>query len=241
MKKILKIFCILLFSTHSFAQNYDIDCDLTNLYVNQQTEKFGYYIQVLDTAYEKNPSSLLQFKRMKVRHFYIAHLLFYDSKSEEIEPQLEGMKRDIVELEKNPHYTKKVIAFKSAYAAYVAIESPSTAIWYLPKSFSLAKDAIEILPESPYSWAEYGNLEYSYTLFLGGNFKDAIHAYTKAVELFEKQNVLLQCNWYYLNTLLFLAKSYEDNKQLAEANKVYYKILKIRPDYEAIHRWKHKL
>ena len=57
--------------------------------------------------------------------------------------------------------------------------------------------------------------------------------------LIEEKGEVDKCNWYYINSLLFLAKSYEDNKQFDKANQVYDKILRLRPDYEAIHRWKH--
>jgi tetratricopeptide (TPR) repeat protein len=82
-------------------------------------------------------------------------------------------------------------------------------------------------------------LQYCYALFIGGDFDDAVSSFQKAIALMEKKEKNLSCNWYYLNTLLFLAKSYEDGKKFDKANQVYDKILKIRPDYEAIHRWKH--
>ena len=238
-----KLFPIILIflSLSVFGQTSNMDCELTKLFVAQKTGEFGKYVDSLTASLNKKHSSELQFKRMQVRHFYIAYLLFNDSKSKQIEVQLDGMGKDIEDLENNKLYENKIIAFNAAYSAYSALDNPTTAIWHLPKSFSLAKDAIEQAPESPYSWAEYGNLEYSYTLFLGGNFNDAIQAYKKAINLFVKYDMDKECNWYYINTLLFLAKSYEENKQYKEANTIYDKILNLRPDYEAIHRWKHKI
>ncbi len=238
--KLFTIISIFL-SLSVFGQTNDIDCKLASLFVAQKTGEFGKYVDSLTVILDKKYSSELQFKRMQVRHFYIAYLLFNDSKSKQIEVQLDGMGKDIEDLEKVPLYEYEIIAFKAAYSAYSALDNPATAIWYLPKSFSLAKDATKKSADSPYSWAEYGNLEYSYTLFLGGKFNEAIYAYKKAINLFEKYDMANKCNWYYINTLLFLAKSYEDNKQYKEANTVYDKILNLRPDYEAIHRWKHKI
>lgn len=232
-------FCIASFFTS--AQTTALNCKLADEYVAQKTDKFGFYITVIDTLLARKYSNELLFTRMMVRHIYIAHLLFYDSKSPEISLHLRGFKHDIDTLETIDAYAKKVIPFKSAYAAYTAALRPAMAVYYLPRSFSLAKEALQLLPESPYSWAEYGNLEYCYALFISGNFASAIQAFSNAVNFFESQNLASSCNWYYLNTLLFLAKSYEDNKQFADANKIYDKILAIRPDYEAIHRWKHSL
>jgi tetratricopeptide (TPR) repeat protein len=178
---------------------------------------------------------------MLVRHLYIAHLLFYDNANKEIARQIQAFKHDISTLEQHPQYKNSMTAFYATYYGYYAAQRPSMALFYLPRSFSLAKEAIEKNSTSPFSWTEYGNLHYCYALFLHDDFSTAIMAFTKAVELFESQKLDLSCNWYYINSLLFLAKSYEDNKQLAEANKIYDKILNIRPDYIAIKRWKHKL
>lgn len=224
-----------------FAQSSDVDCGLSNLYINQKTGDFYKYITILDAQISKTNSADLKFKRLLVRHFYIAHLLFYDNGSDQIELHLDLMEKEIEELEALPKYTPAIAGIKAAYYSYTALENPSTAVFYLPKSFSLAKDAVETYAQNPYCWAEYGNLEYGYSVFLGGDFSKAITYFNTAVLLFEKSGTALKCNWYYINTLLFLAKSYEDNKQFAEANKVYNKILALRPDYTAINRWKHKL
>lgn len=240
MKQYIILFFVLT-SFNGYSQLASLDCDLTQSYTQQTIGTWGTYISKVTTELQKNYSAELQFKRMMIRHMYIAHLLFNDSESKEIDIQLEGMKKDLDELEKNQQFSDKCIAFRAAYNSYCAVNSPATAVYYLPKSFSYANDAIKKQANSPYSWAEYGNLQYCYALFLGGNFSDAIKAYTKAVELLEKQQKNLNCNWYYIHSLLFLAKSYEDNNQLAEANKVYDKILKITPQFSAIHRWKHKL
>ncbi len=243
MRVRLFVLCCLLCSVvvSSTAQQTTINCKLADVYVSQQTNKFGLYVTAIDTLLQRKYSDELLFTRMKVRHIYIAHLLFYDSKSPHIATHLREFKRDIDTLETIEKYAKEITAFKSTYAAYTAAQRPALAIYYLPRSFSLAKEAIRLLPKSPYSWAEYGNLEYCYALFINKNFNTAIEAFSKAAYLFETQNLASSCNWYYLNTLLFLAKSYEDNKQYADANKIYDKILAIRPDYQAIHRWKHSL
>jgi len=240
MKFILKTLLFTLILSSSYAQS-DIDCKLTQLYVSQKTGEFGKHIASLDSIMQVSPSPQIRFKRMLVRHVYLAHLLYYDRKSDKIAENLAAYDKDITALEQNARYKKKMLAFRAAYYAYAAVESPTKSVYYLPKSFKLAKQATTELPNSPYSWAENGNLEYCYAAFLGGDFKNAITSFSKAVSLFEQYNMANNCNWYYLNSLLFLAKSYEDDKQLAEANKVYDKILKLRPDYTAIYRWKHKI
>lgn len=241
MRFIILICVSFMLVTIAYSQTNSLDCELTKSYTQQTIGTWGSYITKISSELEKKPNDDLLFKRMMVRHMYIAHLLFNESESKEIDTQLEGMNSDLTELEKKSEYASKCLAFRSAYNAYCAVNSPATALYYLPKSFSFAKDAIAKSPNSPYSWSEYGNLQYCYALFLGGSFADAIHSFTKAIELIEKQQKNVACNWYYIHTLLFLAKSYEDNKQYKEANKIYDKILTIAPQFSAIHRWKHKI
>jgi len=239
--KYLKVFIFLLFITPvSYGQFTQIDCNITKAYIAQNIGGFSVYIHQLDEEIAKNDNNNLRFKRLKLRHLYIAHLLFTEAKSDSVEAELKLFEKDLIVLEKNQIYAPLCGGFRAAYTAYVALENPTTAIYYLPKSFSLAKDAIKKYENSAYSWSEYGNLEYCYSLFLGGDFSEAIKAFTKAVELMEKQEIDKPCNWYYINTLLFLAKSYEDNKQYKEANQVYDKILLLTPEFTAINRWKHK-
>lgn len=238
MKKVF--FVLLLFCSFcSFGQISSIDCRLTESFINQNMKEWNKYVDELSTEIEKTHSQDLQFKRMIVRHLYLAYLLFNTPDSKQVDVQLEGLEKDIEELKHTKKYEKMVLAFESPYYAYAALNNPVTAVYRLPKSFSAAKSAISEAPESPYAWSEYGNLQYCYALFIGGSFDDAVSSFQKAIFLIEKNSGNSNCNWYYLNTLLFLAKSYEDGKQFDKANEVYDKILRIRPDYEAIHRWKH--
>ncbi|MFO7868468.1 MAG: hypothetical protein R6U95_04115 [Bacteroidales bacterium] len=238
---LLAIFFSLSCGITSLSQTSKLDCRLADLYVHQDIEEYDMYISVIDTLLGRSYSPELHFKKMLVRHIYIAHLLFNDSDNEKIPYHIQILKEDISSLKKHPDYAQHMTAFYATYYGYYAAQQPATALIYLPKSFSYAKKAIGETPNSPYSWTEYANLHYCYALFVHGNFSTAITAFSKAIELFENENNTLRCNWYYINSLLFLAKSYEDNKQFTKANETYNKLLKIRPDYSAIHRWKHKL
>jgi tetratricopeptide (TPR) repeat protein len=239
MKFVRLLILCLLFVELGYSQFTEIDCNLTQAFISQKMGTFNIYIKQLDDELAKKYSADLQFKRMKVTHFYIAYLFAHDGDSDEIERQITALEKDLIALEQSSFYAQKCLGFRAAFSAYEALQSPLTAIYYLPKSFSLAKDAIKSQPTSPYSWAEYGNLEYCYSLYFGGDYKEAINAFAKAITIFEKQGLANPCNWYYINTLLFLAKSYEDNKQLAEANTVYDKMLRLTPGFTAINRWKH--
>ncbi|MCQ2960469.1 MAG: hypothetical protein MJ198_09845 [Bacteroidales bacterium] len=230
---LLSCFCV-------YGQQKSIDCRLTESFINQDMKTWNVFVDEISTEFEKNHSEDLQFKRMVVRHLYLAYLLFNDPESKQIDIQLEGLNSDIEDLKKSVKYGKISLAFRSPYLAYAALNNPVTAVYRLPMSFSAAKSAVSEAPDSPYSWSELGNLQYCYALFVGGKYDDAIASFKKAISLFESISKDDNCNWYYINTLLFLAKSYEDAKQYEKAVQVYDKILGIRSDYEAVKRWKAK-
>ena len=240
LKTIILCFIISLPAHQLQAQTVSIDCRLTQSYINQDVANWGAFVAEISKDLDKNYSHELLFTRMLVRHFYIAQLLFNKGSSKEISQQMGGMGKDLDALEKVPAYAPHCMAFRATLNSYSALNSPFTAVYYLPKSFSMIKTTAANNPQSPYTWAEYGNLEYGYREFLGGNFNDAIRYYKKSLNLFEQQKLNTACNWYYVNTLLFLAKSYEGNKNYKEANAVYDTILQLIPTYEAIHRWKQK-
>jgi tetratricopeptide (TPR) repeat protein len=240
LKTLISFVVISLCASNLQAQNISLDCRLTKSYTNQDVKNWGAFVDEISKDLSKNYSHELLFTRMLVRHFYVAQLLFNKGDSKEISAQMTGMSKDLDALEKLPAYAPHCMAFRAALNSYSAISSPFTAVYYLPKSFSIIKSAAAKSPQSPYVWAEYGNLEYGYREFLGGNFNDAIAFYKKSLTLFEQRKQNTACNWYYVNTLLFLAKSYEGNKNYAEANRVYDTILKLIPTYEAINRWKQK-
>lgn len=239
MKRIVCFIVITMFALIASAQQ-TIDCRLTQSYITQNMKEWNTFIDELTVEINKNYSAELQFKRLIVRHLYLAYLLFNDKESKQIAIQLEGMQRDYDALLQDANYSKKVLAFRSPLLAYAALDNPLTAVYRLPMSFSAAKTAISEAGNSPYSWSEYGNLQYCFALFVGSSFDDAVKSFKKAIDLMEKMNTDKSCDWYYINSLLFLAKSYEDGKQYNKANAVYDKLIALRPDYAAAKRWRQK-
>jgi len=72
-------------------------------------------------------------------------------------------------------------------------------------------------------------LFYSPGMF-GGNKKEAIRYYEKAISLLE-ENRETENNWQYLNLLTTLAQQYKYLGKQEAARKTYEKILQIEPDY----------
>ena len=105
MKNLLFIFCILI-STSAFCQNQSIDCRIAQSYINQNMKEWHVFIDELSKEFERTKSPDVQFKRAVVRHLYLAYLLFNDKNSNQIVIQLEGLEKDIDDLEKTTKYGK---------------------------------------------------------------------------------------------------------------------------------------
>lgn len=119
----------------------------------------------------------------------------------------------------------------------VVLNSPVSSMYNLYKCLSYVGDAVKADSLSPYGWAETGNVKFQTAILLGGDFNKIASYYRSSIAIFEQSGQDLRCNWYYINSLLFYAKCFEESKQPAEAINVYKKILRIAPDYEGAKRW----
>lgn len=110
--------------------------------------------------------------------------------------------------------------------------SPVKGMFLGTKSESLMDQALKRSPASPLVWKLYANAKFFTPETWGGDLKEAIRAYEKAVMLFESVPERTESNWFYIDTLAFLGKAYEKNNEIAKAVEVYKKALGAEPDYQ---------
>lgn len=99
-----------------------------------------------------------------------------------------------------------------------------------PKSSGLIEDAIKLAPQSPIVWKIQANSKMFTPAMFGGDIEEAIKAYERSIELFEKQPEGLKNNWLYLDTMVFLGQAYSSEGQSAKAVAIYEKALKTEPN-----------
>jgi len=99
-----------------------------------------------------------------------------------------------------------------------------------PKSSGLIEDALKIAPQSAIVWKLQGNSKMFTPSMFGGDTGEAVRAYEKSIELFEKQPEALQYNWLYLDTMIFLGQAYSSQGQWTKAVATYEKALKFEPN-----------
>lgn len=128
----------------------------------------------------------------------------------------------------------------SCYGFKVMLNSPFSSMYNFAKCLNLVESAVKNDSLSPYGWIETGNVRFQMVTFLGGSYAKVAANYKTAITIFESSGEDLSCNWYYLNSLLFYAKCFEEQKMHAEAIKVYKKILALAPGFDGASRWMHK-
>jgi tetratricopeptide (TPR) repeat protein len=99
-----------------------------------------------------------------------------------------------------------------------------------PKSSGLIEEAVKLAPLSAIVWKIQGNSKMFTPAMFGGDIEEAIKAYEKSIELFEKQPEALKNNWLYIDTMVFLGQAYSSEGQWAKAIAVYEKALKTEPN-----------
>ena len=99
------------------------------------------------------------------------------------------------------------------------------------RSAALMNEAIALDNQSAVVVQLYAGSRYYFPKMFGGDLKEAIRNYKKAIELFEKESRTDE--WLYLDALAFLGKSYMRLGETEKAIITYKKALHIAPNF----RW----
>lgn len=181
----------------------------------------------LERYYQSNPREDVLYDLILARYGFIAFSL-------ENEPAMARLHLDKAESELEklfnyPSQQSNAYAFEGAFLGFRISLRPITAIRNGPRSYKAISEALEADPNNPVAWMETGNSRFYTPSTFGGSKQEALEAYLKAVQLFEKDLPNNQ-RWLYLNSLVGLAKSYEftDRKRFAIAT--YEKALTFEPE-----------
>lgn len=123
-----------------------------------------------------------------------------------------------------------LLAYKGAYIAFTIGISNLKAIYLGPRSMKYINKSIELDSVNIQGNIEKGNSMYYRPSAFGGDKREAIEYYVKAVESFENQELVFN-NWMYINTLTALGQAYEATEQIQLAKLCYEKIIRIFPNF----------
>jgi len=120
-------------------------------------------------------------------------------------------------------YKGSFIGFRIGTNKFKAITLGKESISYINRAYKLDSQNVQAILDK-------GNLLYHMPGIFGGDKKEAVRLYEKAVLRMEKHQNLKQ-NWLYLNVLTTIARHYEEEKQWQKAVQIYKKILQQEPEF----------
>ena len=202
------------------AQSVSLRSQTYNAYLSADPAKW----EALTAAYENKARHNVLGDLLQLVHCYYGYtMLLVEKKQDDKAAKC---------IEKAESYIDKILASFPNNA--LALDYKGVFISY---RISLNKQAIaralELEPDSPQILCDKGNsLFYPPSLF-GGNKKEALVYYKKAISIIEQKHDTDQ-NWIYLKMLLNEARYYESEDNLTQAKRVYEKILSIEPSFRLV-------
>ncbi len=230
MRKILLIqffLCTVFTMTH--AQNSEFYA----AYISGEMEHWKQNMDDMEERYYSSRSNELLYDLTIAQYGYIAYCMSTKKKQQAKEYVHKAEKNADKMLSYNNDWAR-AHALKGAIYGFKAGQTPYMAPIFGSRAIREIAIAFELDPGDPHIWMEKGNIDLYKPAIFGGDKKDAIKYYLKAIELYEMDSVKLENNWLYLNTLSGLASAYIKTKQIKKANRTYQKILGLEPNFEWI-------
>lgn len=160
---------------------------------------------------------------------YISFLLETDQKDKVQDYIIKGEKH-LNLLLKSASNDVTVLAYKGSFIGFRIGTNKFKALTLGNESISYINRAYKLDSQNVQAILDKGNLLYHMPGIFGGDKKEAVRLYEKAVLRMEKHQNLKQ-NWLYLNVLTTIARHYEEEKQWQKAVQIYEKILQQEPEF----------
>lgn len=182
------------------------------------------------SAFDKNPTNINRWNLALAQYGLISGTMRakdeerFDKYYKVTEEHLETLSKDDKTKAEAKALLSGLYGMKMAYSSMMGMVLG-------PKSSGLIEDAIKLAPQSAIAWKLHANSKMFTPSMFGGDIGEAIKAYEKSIELFEKQPENLKNNWLYIDTMAFLGQAYSSESQWAKAVTIYEKALKAEPNF----------
>jgi len=121
-------------------------------------------------------------------------------------------------------------AYKGSFMGFKIGRNKFKAISLGPESSACINKAFELDSQNIQAIVDKGNMLLHAPKYLGGNKNEALKLFLKGAKLLESRKKTDQ-NWFYLNILIQIARTYENQEQTEQAKLTYEKILRKEPDF----------
>jgi len=226
--QLLVILLAMLVSSQTIAQSNLIEMEY-GAYLKVSKTLWKTVVEKRENAYSKSKEPSDLFKLASAQHGLLAATMA-DKDEDLFNKYLDDTKENLEELIDMEFNTAESKALLSAVYGLEMGYSSWKGIYLGSKSSGLIDNALNKDKNSPIVWLVYANSKLFTPAMFGGDKKEAIKAYAKAVSLFENENEH-QNNWRYLDALAWLGQAYEQTEQPDKAREVYEKALEVEPDF----------
>lgn len=202
---------------------------LLNAYLNGDMSSWRSYI---DQAQLRSDLSVEQrVELLDYEYGYIAYLLSINKKKE----ASAMLKKAILLLQSLPNWEEdaKLLSLMSAFNGFRIALSPLKAPFLGPQAQDYAEKAIRIAEDQPWGYIQMGNIKNYAPSIFGGNKQEALTYYQTAQKLFKtNMSDTYVDNWQYLNLVIAIADVWFQNKNKAEAQRLYVYLIELHPDFK---------
>lgn len=223
---------ILIFNTASKASSPETIIYKTNIYKAFTNNRMDLWLQTINSmkkTYSETKNIDVLHDLTMAEYGYIAYLI-----GNKMENTADDRLKHAIEyaetLISSHKYKSEGKAFIGAFYGYKIGIKPIRGAGLGPKSLRAIDEAIEINPNNHTGYIEKANALFYMPQAFGGSKELALLYYIKAVKIMESKGYDSKKCWYYLNSLISLAKAYQEIGNTNLAKSVYEKILRIEPE-----------
>ena len=204
---------------------------LFSAYINSNMTTWKSIVDKMQNDKRTRSDTSFTAELVEYQYGYVAWHLGHNSE-DEAEKYLEKADQNLNWLRKNGYNPSMVEAYQASFCGFWIGINTWCFTLYGFKCPNSAQLALELDPNNPFAYVQWGNIKYYQPAFVGGSKPEAIEYYKKAEKIYETRGQSkIREDWVYLNLLATLAQSYESFNQLNEAKDYYLKLLSIQPDY----------
>lgn len=183
-------------------------CRFFNAYLEGDMSNWMHWIEEIE---HKHPEKLeWGILALQARYGLIGYYFGTGQKERIKEVLQEGENRLERYLDQEPD-NARLLSLQAAFDAFKIGLARYKAPFLGPKVVGSIQQAMEVDPDEPMVWLEEGNALYNRPSLFGGDKKQAIVAYRKALELFEENQE--SCNYLKVLVEIFILKGYSETNQ----------------------------
>ncbi|MFO7999744.1 MAG: hypothetical protein R6U46_00765 [Marinilabilia sp.] len=229
LNKLISLIIFILISVPAMSQ--ERDSIFYECYITGDMETWKQTMEEMENEFRHSERYEELFELTLAWYGYIGYCIG-NKLEDEAEKYLESGKDHLERLLNHPGAGAAAHAMKSGFYGFEMALTKFKAVVLGRRSVSALKKAASIDRENVHYLVEKGNQMYYMPSLLGGDKEVALSHYKQAVKAIESGKAYHREHWFYLNTLVVLANTYQEAGNIPKARNTYLKIMDLAPRFE---------